>query len=933
MMSSMPAYPSGTVTFVFTDVEGSTALAQHDPQAWSAARDRHHAILHSAIESHGGYVFQVIGDAFCAAFSTAGDAVLAAVEAQRELAGTGLTRSSGGAAPGMPVRVRMGIHAGEARLRPDGDYEGYLTLARAQRVVSAARGEQVLLSQAAAELVHASSPGGVRLRPLGAHQLKGFDQPEQLFQCEADGLRADFPPIRSLIAHPNNLPLALTSFVGRAVEQAEIGGLLSSGPSRIVTLTGVGGTGKTRLALQVGGEVLERFADGVWLIELAPVADPAQVPNTVAAALAVREEPGRALRDTLVDNLREHAVLLILDNCEHLLVACAELAEHLLRQCRSLRILATSREALGIPGEVAWNVPSLTLPPTDGDLVAVLQSEAAQLFIERAAAANRAFAGTPENAPAVAQICRRLDGIPLALELAAGRIRSLRVEEVAARLDDRFRLLAGGSRTALPRQRTLLGTIDWSHSLLDEPERALLRRLSVFAGSWTLETAESVCAERPGDVLDLLSGLVGKSLVVFDEGAGRYRMLETIRQYAGDRLLEAGEGNEYRARHLAHFARLANEAGSKLQGTQLSRTLAVLDVERDNLRAALGWALEHGEPQATTGGELVQALGEFWILRGQHYEARDWHQRAVEVVREPGPLRARLLERYGSFEWQQGDLREARAHIEEAARLCEAVSAPDEVTADTKHVLGHVLFDQGDHAAARAALGDSRALYQGIADDNLVAVLTSDLGMVAFHLDDLDSAEGSFEEALGIFRRLGNQGYAADTLARLGDVARTQGDPQRAHARYEESLAIARPLGLKPELAQALHRSAYPRLREGDVAEARARLRESLALQQEIGNRQGIAECLGAIAGVALAEGDPDRAGRLLGAQAALLARIGVPLSPADRAEVQRDTAAASARLGAAAFDAALAAGCALTMDEAIALATAAERGRGLTGR
>jgi predicted ATPase/class 3 adenylate cyclase len=662
-MSGRPAHPSGTVTFLFTDVEGSTLLARRDPQAWSSARDRHDAILRSAIESQGGYVFQVIGDAFCAAFSTAGDALLAAVEAQRELAGTGLTGSSEGVTQGIPFRVRIGIHAGEARLRTDGDYEGYLTLARVQRVVSAAHGEQVLVSQAAAELVHVSSLRGVRLRPLGAHQLKGFDEPEQLYQCEADGLRADFPPIRSLIAHPNNLPLALTSFVGRAAEQAEILALLLSGSSRIITLTGVGGTGKTRLALQVAGELLERIADGVWLIELAAVSDPAQLASTVAATLAVREEPGRAMRDTLTDHLRDRAAVLILDNCEHLLAGCAELAEHLLRQCGSLLVLATSREALGIPGEVAWNVPSLTLPPAAGDLDQVLQSEAAQLFIERAAAANRAFKGTPDSASAVAQICRRLDGIPLALELAAGRIKSLRVEEVAARLDDRFRLLAGGSRTALPRQRTLLGTIDWSHSLLSEPERELLRRLSVFAGGWTLESAEAVCADGSGNVLELLSGLVAKSLVVFDGGAGRYHMLETIRQYAGDRLLDAGEGDEYRARHLAHFASLANEAGAKLQGAGLSGAMALLDAERDNLRAALGWALEQGEPHVIAGGELVRALGDFWGLRGQHYEARDWHRRAIEVVREPGPLRARLLERFGSFEWQQGDLREARAHI------------------------------------------------------------------------------------------------------------------------------------------------------------------------------------------------------------------------------------------------------------------------------
>ena len=547
--------------------------------------------------------------------------------------------------------------------------------------------------------------------------------------------------------------------------------------------------------------MLERFADGVWLIELAPVSDAAQVPDTVAAALAVRQEPGRAVRDTLADHLQDRAALLILDNCEHLIVACAELAEHLLRHCRALHILATSREALGIPGEVAWNVPSLTLPSADGDAATVLQSEAAQLFTERAAAANRAFTSTTDNAPAVAQICRRLDGIPLALELAAGRVRSLRVEEIAARLDDRFRLLSGGSRTALPRQRTLLGTIDWSHSLLDEPERALLRRLSVFAGGWTLEAAESVCAEGPDDVLDVLADLVAKSLVAFDEGAGRYRMLETIRQYAGDRLLDAGEGDEYRARHLVHFAGLAKEAEAKLQGPELPRTLAVLDAERDNLRAALAgrWSTAAAR---TTGGA---GPGPERVLDPARaaLEGREWHRRAVEVVLEPAPA-CSLARTLRELRVAAGRPAEARAHIEEAVRLGHAVSAPDKVTADMKHILGHVLFDQGDYAAARAALGDSRALYLG--SPTTISSPCSPATSAWWRPPRRPRlGRRLVRGGVGIFRRLANEA-TPPTRWRGSATSPEPGHAERAHARYEASLAIARPLALKPELAQALHR-------------------------------------------------------------------------------------------------------------------------------
>ena len=529
-------FPSGTVTFLFTDIESSTQLAQTHPDTWEMMQGRHHAILRSAIEAHNGHVFHIIGDAFCAAFHTACDGLNAALEAQRRL-----QKEEWGETP---IKVRMGLHTGSAELHGN-DYRGYITLAKAERIMSVAHGGQLLVSNASAELLHYELPAGITLRDMREHRLKGLPVLEHLWQAVAPDLPQDFPSLQSLSDIPNNLPAQLTSFVGRKKELEDVKKILQDTP--LLTLLGPGGTGKTRLSIQAASESLSQYFDGVWFVELAPLFDPLLVPRTTAIAIGLRDEPQRPVIDMLCDYLREKRMLIILDNCEHLVDACAQLADKILHAALNVRILASSREALGIAGEVTYRVPSLELPDVNRlpSLESLSQYEAVKLFIDRATSAVRTFTVTNENAPFLAQICHRLDGIPLAIELAAAKIRVLNLEQIARRLDDRFRLLTGGSRTALERHQTLRATIDWSYNLLPVNEELLFKRLSVFAGGWTLEAAEFVCSDaliHSEDVLDLLEHLINKSIVTVEETRHetRYRFLETMRQYANEKLVEFG---------------------------------------------------------------------------------------------------------------------------------------------------------------------------------------------------------------------------------------------------------------------------------------------------------------------------------------------------------------------------------------------------------
>ncbi|HEY6071876.1 MAG TPA: adenylate/guanylate cyclase domain-containing protein, partial [Anaerolineales bacterium] len=560
---------TGTLTFLFTDIEDSTRLWGQHPEAMKIALAQHDVNLRQAIESHRGMVIKSTGDGIHAVFETAADGVRAAGDAQRALTGSFPSDSP------LRVRVRMGLHTGEAELR-DGDYYGQ-TLNRAARIMSAGFGGQILLSSVSADLVREGLPAGASLQDLGEHHLKGLLHPERIFQVNMPDLLQRFPALRSQRALPNNLPLQLTSFIGREKEIAGIKELLST--KRLVTLTGSGGTGKTRLAQEVGAQVLEAFPNGVWLVELAPLTDPAQIIPSMAQVFGLQPLPFQTLEAMVTDYLREKKALLILDNCEHLIEACARLADGLLHQCAGLKILASSREALGIAGEAAYPTPSLA------------GSEAERLFVERARAVNPKF--DPADTASIAQICTRLDGIPLAIELAAARTKLLSAEQIARRLDDRFHLLVGGSRTALPRQQTLRALIDWSYDLLSDAEKRLLQFASVFAGGWRLEALEA--ASEDPDALEHLEQLINKSLVVTEdhEGEMRYFMLETIRQYAREKLFDAGEVPQARDRHFSYFVKVSEGLWETFRSDNIMPVVKWMRLEVENLRAAMEWGLDH----------------------------------------------------------------------------------------------------------------------------------------------------------------------------------------------------------------------------------------------------------------------------------------------------------------------------------------------------
>jgi len=727
----------------------------------------------------------------------------------------------------------------------------------------------------------------------------------------------------------HNLPIALTSFIGRTDEIAEVTRLLTI--TRLLTLTGAGGCGKTRLALAAASEVVANFPDGVWLVDLAPLADPALVPQAVAAVLGVREEPQRSLTATLVDALRPRALLLLLDNCEHLLDTCAHLAETLLSAGSHLRILATSREALGVAGETSWPVPSLSLPdpahpPALADL---MRSEAVELFRERASSALPTFTLTPENAAAVAQVCRRLDGIPLAIELAAVRVKVLSVAQLATRLDDCFRLLTGGGRTAIPRHQSLRAAIDWSCALLVEPERALFRRLSVFAGGWTLEAAEAVCAGAglAGDeILEVLAHLVDKSLVVVEAQAGgeaHYRLLETVRQYAWDRLCDLGEAAAIRRQHTAYYLALAEAAEPKLRGPQQRVWLDRLEQEHDNLRAALAWS-RADEGDAQTGLRLMGALEWFWIYRGHMSEGRRWLADLLARPAAAAPTVARMqaLACGGYLAGTQGDFAPARVLLEESLALGQALGDKHGI-AYARLYLGNVACFQGDYAGARVLHEESLALFQNLGNTWDIAFALNRLGDIDLYLGDYTRAVAALEASLALVRQVGDNVGLGHVLLSLGYAAHLQGDDARAAAYYEESLAGFRALGHTWGIAEALHALGYVLQAQSDNVRAAVCFSESLTRYWTMGHKEGTSLCLTGFAGLASEIGQPVRAARLFGAAEALREIIGLSQQSDERATYDRTVAALRAQLDAAAFAAAWAAGRALSVEQAIADALA----------
>ncbi len=911
----MANLPVGTVTFLFTDIEGSTKLWERSPSEMGPALARHDALLRAAIEQHDGTVFSTAGDAFCAAFPTASAALGAAFDAQHALAQEAWPQQAS-------IKVRMALHTGAAEVR-DNAYFGQ-PLNRVARLLSAGHGGQVLLSLGAQELVRDSLPAGVTLRDMGERRLKDLIRPERVYQLVATELPIDFPPLNTLDARAHNLPIQSTSFVGRDREMLEVRALLDS--ARLVTLTGTGGAGKTRLSLQVGAECIDDFADGVWFVELAPLTDPLLVAQTVATVLGIKEQPGVVLADTLTGELKNKELLLLLDNCEHMVQASAQLCQSLLAACANVRILVTSREALRVTGESTYRIPSLATPdPKSGPSVETLtQYAAVQLFIDRAMAVKSSFQVSDVNAPAIASICHHLDGIPLAIELAAARVRSMSVEEVNRRLDQRFRLLTGGSRMALPRQQTLRSLIDWSYDLLNAAEKALLCRVSVFAGGWTQEAAEHVCIGEGVDdwaALDLLTSLTDKSLVGTEErkGATRYRLLETVRQYARDRLRESDEEAQWRGRHLAYFLALAEEAEPQLRGADQQAWLDQLETEHDNLRSALGWSAAAGGDHLG-GLRLAGALCRFWSVRGYLGEGRGWVSGLLAATTggQAAAARAKALNGAGGLARHQGDNAAARALYGQSLAIYRELGDRQRIAFSLNN-LGVVADDQGDYPAARALHEESLAIQRELGDKWSIAMSLYNLGVLASDQGDYPAARALHEESLAIRRELGDWQGIGDSLNSLGVSAGEQGDYAAARALFEESLAIQRELGDRQSMAASLSALGNVASAQGDNASARALHEETLTIYRELGDRRGIARSLVGLAYVAFALACPGRAARIWAGAERLRETIGEKLPPSDCAGYDRQVAAARAAIGDdATFDLAWQEGRAMTLERAI---------------
>jgi predicted ATPase/class 3 adenylate cyclase len=870
----MSGPPTGTVTFLFTDIEGSTRLWESNAQEMQEALARHDELLRTAIEERCGYVFKTVGDAFCAAFGTATDAAEATLAAQRALLEEGWTEEVGA------IKVRMALHSGAAEER-DGDYFGP-PVNRVARLLSAGHGGQVLLSHAAQELTRDDLPEGATLRDLGERRLKDLSRPERVFQLLSPELPTSFPPLKTLDTRMNNLPAQPTPLVGRERELGELRDLLDREGVRLLTLTGAGGIGKTRLGLQIAAELLDEFEDGVFFVELAPITDPALVASAVAEPHGVVEAGDQPLEESLKGYLRGKELLLLLDNFEQVLDA-APLVGRLLSACPKLKVLTTSRSVLRVYGEQEYPVPPLELP-RPGRLPPIdrlSQYEAVRLFIERAKAAKPDFSVTDENAPAVAEICARLDGLPLAIELAAARIKLLTPAAMLQRLGSRLKLLGGGSRDLPERQRTLRGTIEWSHALLEAGEQLLFARLAVFSGGRTLEAIEAICDARgdlPMDALESVSSLLDKSLLRQEEGPEgepRFVMLETIHEYARERLQVSGEAEQTRRLHAEYFLALAEEAAPELSGADQLACLERLEAEHDNMRAALSWSLEN-EPE--TALRLAVALARFWEMRARFLEGSAWLEAALlQSDRADSATRAKLLSEAGTFAFYRTDF---------------------------------------DHAIELH--GEALELYRQVGDDNGVAFALLCLGAQHMEKGDHERAAPFLEEALALSRRIGDKRNIAGTLHNLGEVERQRGNYERAKALGMESIALLREIKDDYNLSMVVGWVGLLEVWSGDEPDlAEGFLKEALALESELGYWAYGAYCLEGFAGLAGAREQGARAARLWGAAEALRTNIGAPPSLDARPLYERSMAAARAQLGEAEWEEAFAEGMAMAPEEA----------------
>jgi predicted ATPase/class 3 adenylate cyclase len=923
-MSTMSERPTGTVTFLFTDLDPATYGDDPLGGAVTAYVTRYLALLREAVEAQDGYLYKIVGSYAQAAFATAPAALIAARAAQAALA----TEPVAPDAAANPLRVRMALHTGVTETQGD-DYAGPL-LNRVARLLAVGHGGQILLTNVTQELVRDVLPAGVTLRSLGEHRLRDLFRPEPVHQVVAPELPADFPPLRSLESRANNLPVQPTPLIGREREVAACLALLRRADVRLLTLTGPGGTGKTRLSLQVAAESLDDYPDGVFFVALAPIAEPRLVASAVAGALGVVEAGGQELTATLKEYLRDKRLLLVLDNFEHLLSA-APLVTELLAACPQIKTLVSSRARLRLNGEQEYLVPPLALPEPQAvaSIARLSQYEAVALFIARARAVSPGFQVTNENAPAVAEICIRLDGLPLAIELAAARIKILTPQAMLARLQARLKLLTGGIRDLPTRQQTLRGAIDWSYNLLGPEERLLFARLAVFAGGCTFDAAEAVCNaadDLPLGVLDPIGALVDNSLVVQKEstdGEPRFSMLETIREYARERLDTSGEADALRAAHAAFFLKLAAEAEAGIQGEAQPLWLQRLEDDHGNLRAALEWMLTTGQIDMALA--MSGLLWIFWHVRGHLSEGRRWLERVLEAAppSPPAPItaeRARVVNGLGALLWDQGDSITAATRLRESLEMRRALG-DKRALAKALSNLSVITSAQGRYDEARALSEEGLRLSTEVGDRAGIALTTGTLADAAMLGGDMNEARPLYERALAIYRELGDQHSQAIYLLNIGSIALQQGDLETADRCHAEGLELFRQIGGKYGVGYVLGGQGDLAYLRGDYERARALYTEAIGLFQSVGAQREMTTALCQFAILAAEQGQAEHAVRLFGAAERARAEAGVALSPTDLPFYERGLAAARARLAPAVFDALWAEGRSLSLDQAVACA------------
>jgi predicted ATPase/class 3 adenylate cyclase len=867
-MALRASHPSGTVTLLFTDIEGSTQRWDSHGAAMEVALVRHDILMRGAIEAQGGYIFKTVGDAFCAAFAHASDAISACISAQRALCAEDFSAVGG-------LRVRCALHTGEAVER-DSDYFGP-TVNRAARLMSIGHGGQVLISGATRDLAHGDLPAGAMLVDLGLRHLHDLTEPEHVWQLSIAGLPAEFPSLFSLDELPNNVPIQRSSFVGRERDVAKVKELLER--HRLLTLVGSGGVGKTRLAIQTAADLLHRYPDGVWFVDLAPIGDPELVASVVAQAIGMSQRQDRRVGEAIPEWLRRKKLLLILDNCEHVIEPLAALAAAILSTAQDVRIVATSRQGLNISGEAVHRLPSLTVPAEVSGLTRddALRYGAVVLFVDRAHAADSRFVLTDDNAPIIAEICRRLDGIALALELAAARVKVLSISNLAQRLNERFKLLTGGSRDVLPRQKTLTALIDWSYDLLAPQEQVLFNRLGVFAGGFGFDAATAVCGGEGLDklyILDLLSSLTDKSLVVADTSGGteRYRLLESMAAYALEKLAALGERASMARRHAEYFCDEAEAADERYGTGSTIALLAGVELELDNYRAALEWALTHNN-DPLLGGGIASGLVRLWFDAGLTVEGRYWIERALSNVSEAEhPAMAAALQ-LGLAQVDPFSIQRSYEAAQRATQLYESIG-DRRGASRAQQKCGQALYRMGQFETAREVITQALATSRACGDTQSASHLAV-LADIEGRRGDFGAARELHAQALAGFKALGDEPRTAWVLGSMAELEFAAGDPKRALCFANEALELAF-LG-KPSANVAVwhNNSAVYRIALGDLSGARESAHEGLRFARQVQQEMRVAIALQHLALLAGLGSDARRAAQLLGYVDARYERVG----------------------------------------------------------